>query len=190
MAALDKKDRKREDYISWEEYFMSLAFLAGQRSKDPELQVGACIVNEKNIIVSLGYNGFPFGCHDDNFSWKRWKTDPNDNKHMYVCSAAMNAIMFKNSADVKGCTIYMSHFPTNECAKLIIQSGIKKVVYKWHKHKHIRVLSPTSAIHAPQRMLDAARVQHVQYKPLKEQIVIDFRRKKSMKTKVPTVTKI
>lgn len=202
MAAVSSRDRKREDYISWEEYFMSLAFLAGQRSKDPELQVGACIVNEKNIVVSLGYNGMPIlpsvdpasslamPNNDDVFTWQRKRHDAGNNKHLYVCSAAMNAIMFKNSADIKGCTIYMSHFPTNECAKLIIQSGIKKVVYKWHKHKEFRVLSPTAAIHAGQRMLDAAGVQHVQYKPLKKQIVIDFRRKKFMKTEVEPVTKI
>lgn len=189
MAAVSSRDRKREDYISWEEYFMSLAFLAGKRSKDPELQVGACIVNEeggRNIIVSLGYNGFPFGCHDDDFSWQRKQKNENDNKHLYVCNAAMNAIMFKNSADIKGCTIYLSTFPCNESVKLIIQSGIKKVVYKWYKHKK----NPTATMHAAQRMLVAAGVQYVQYKPEKQQIVIDFRRKKTMKTEVEPVTKI
>lgn len=129
-----------DDHISCEEYFMSLAELAAQRSKDPETQVGACIVNKEKVIVGIGYNGFPILPpreppinNDDIFSWIRrkqsQKQDRIDNKHMYVCHAEMNAIMLKNSTDVKGCTIYVSLVPCIDCAKLIIQSGITKVVF-------------------------------------------------------------
>ena len=62
---------KREDYISWDEYFMGIAMLAARRSKDPNTQVGACIVSQDNIILSTGYNGMPKGCSDDVYPWDR-----------------------------------------------------------------------------------------------------------------------
>ncbi|XP_059500840.1 deoxycytidylate deaminase isoform X2 [Stegostoma tigrinum] len=115
--------RKREDYLEWSEYFMAVAFLSAQRSKDPNSQVGACIVNPENKIVGIGYNGMPNGCSDDILPWARTGPNKLDTKYMYVCHAELNAILNKNSADVKGCTMYVALFPCNECAKLIIQSG-------------------------------------------------------------------
>ncbi|XP_034080409.1 deoxycytidylate deaminase isoform X5 [Gymnodraco acuticeps] len=119
--------RKREDYLEWPEYFMAVAFLSAQRSKDPSSQVGACIVNQENKIVGIGYNGMPNGCDDDLLPWSRSADDRLNTKYPYginkVCHAELNAIMNKNSADVKGCSMYVALFPCNECAKLIIQSG-------------------------------------------------------------------
>uniref|UniRef100_A0A9J8CUH9 dCMP deaminase n=1 Tax=Cyprinus carpio carpio TaxID=630221 RepID=A0A9J8CUH9_CYPCA len=115
--------KKRQDYLEWPEYFMAVAFLSAQRSKDPSSQVGACIVNQENKIVGIGYNGMPNGCDDDLLPWSRSADNKLDTKYPYVCHAELNAIMNKNSADVKGCTMYVALFPCNECAKLIIQAG-------------------------------------------------------------------
>ncbi|XP_016075973.1 PREDICTED: deoxycytidylate deaminase isoform X2 [Miniopterus natalensis] len=117
--------KKREDYLEWPEYFMAVAFLSAQRSKDPNSQVGACIVNAENKIVGIGYNGMPNGCSDDLLPWRRTAERKLDTKYPYVCHAEMNAIMNKNSADLKGCAIYVALFPCNECAKLIIQVSKK-----------------------------------------------------------------
>ncbi|KAL7981889.1 hypothetical protein Chor_000946, partial [Crotalus horridus] len=118
--------KKRDDYLEWPEYFMAVAFLSAQRSKDPNSQVGACIVNSENKIVGIGYNGMPNGCSDDLLPWTRTADNKLNTKYPYVCHAELNAIMNKNSADVKGCSIYVALFPCNECAKLIIQAGKKK----------------------------------------------------------------
>jgi dCMP deaminase len=123
---------KREDYISWPQYFMEIAKLSAQRSKDPSTQVGACIVNTENKIVGIGYNGFPNGINDDELSWSR-EGNYLDTKYPYVCHAEMNAIMNCTMLP-KGCSIYVTLFPCNECAKLIIQSGIKKVIYLSDKY--------------------------------------------------------
>uniref|UniRef100_A0A8C9SYK9 Deoxycytidylate deaminase n=1 Tax=Scleropages formosus TaxID=113540 RepID=A0A8C9SYK9_SCLFO len=128
------QSKKREDYLEWPEYFMAVAFLSAQRSKDPSSQVGACIVNPENKIVGIGYNGMPNGCDDDLLPWSREAPDRLDTKYPYVCHAELNAIMNKNSADVKGCTMYVALFPCNECAKLIIQAGIKEVIYLSDKY--------------------------------------------------------
>ncbi|CAG2122335.1 unnamed protein product, partial [Medioppia subpectinata] len=120
---------KRDDYLSWDEYFMSVAFLSAMRSKDPNSQIGACIVNPDMKIVGIGYNGMPIGCSDDALPWNRTADDILDTKYPYVCHAELNAILNKNSSDVKKCTIFVGLFPCNECSKLIIQSGIKRVVY-------------------------------------------------------------
>lgn len=114
--------KKRDDYLEWPEYFMAVAFLSAQRSKDPSSQVGACIVNTENKIVGIGYNGMPNGCSDDLLPWRRTAENKLDTKYPYVCHAELNAIMNKNSADVKGCSMYVALFPCNECAKLIIQA--------------------------------------------------------------------
>nr|XP_023670516.1 deoxycytidylate deaminase isoform X5 [Paramormyrops kingsleyae] len=114
---------KREDYLEWPEYFMAVAFLSAQRSKDPSSQVGACIVSQENKIVGIGYNGMPNGCSDDLLPWSREGPDKLNTKYPYVCHAELNAIMNKNSYDVKGCSIYVALFPCNECAKLIIQAA-------------------------------------------------------------------
>ncbi|CAG9128873.1 unnamed protein product [Plutella xylostella] len=159
---------KREDYIDWKEYFMATAFLAAKRSKDPSSQVGACVVNKDNKIVGTGYNGMPIGCSDEEFPWGKYTESPLDSKYLYVCHAEMNAILNKNAADVKDCTIYVGLFPCNECAKIIIQSGIKEVVYLSDKHAH----KPETI--ASKRMFDAVGIKYWQYKPKNQRIVIDF----------------
>ncbi|CAH1792458.1 unnamed protein product, partial [Owenia fusiformis] len=161
-------NKKRLDYLEWPEYFMAIAFLSAQRSKDPASQVGACIVNEENKIVGIGYNGMPNGCSDDILPWRRTADDRLDTKYPYVCHAELNAILNKNSSDVKRCTIYVALFPCNECTKIIIQSGIKEVIYvsdKYHDKPEMI---------ASRRLLDLAKVRYTQYKPKKRQIVIDF----------------
>lgn len=160
--------QKRTDYINWEEYFMATAFLAAKRSKDPVTQVGACIVNEENKIVGVGYNGFPIGCDDDRFPWTKDEDNPLLSKYMYVCHAEMNAILNKNSGDVKGCRLYVGLFPCNECAKIIIQSGIKEVVYLSDKHKD------KNHTKASKIMFDAVGIPYRQFVPKHQQIVIDF----------------
>ncbi|KAJ2941160.1 hypothetical protein O0L34_g10394 [Tuta absoluta] len=160
--------KKRTNYIEWEDYFMATAFLAAKRSKDPSFQVGACIVNRDKKIVGIGYNGMPIGCDDDDFPWGKNTPSPLDSKFLYVCHAEMNAIVNKNSADVKDCTIYVGLFPCNECAKIIIQSGITEVVYINDKNRH----KPMNV--ASRKMFDAACVKYRQYVPKNKQIVIDF----------------
>ena len=131
----EPKTKKREDTLSWDDYFMSVAFLSAMRSKDPSTQVGACIVNPQKRIVGIGYNGFPLNCSDDELPWDRTAESELDTKYPYVCHGEMNAILNKNSADVQGCSIFVGLFPCNECAKMIIQSGIKEVVYLSDKYK-------------------------------------------------------
>ena len=125
---------KRSDYISWDEYFMGIASLTALRSKDPNSQVGACIVSPENKILSLGYNGMPIGCSDDDMPWEREADSPLDTKYPFVCHAELNAILNSNIGNLNGCTIYVTLFPCNECAKAIIQSGIKRVVYGCNKY--------------------------------------------------------
>ncbi|KAL0829945.1 hypothetical protein ABMA28_003417 [Loxostege sticticalis] len=168
MSLSSGSQTKREDYIDWTEYFMATAFLAAKRSKDPSYQVGACVVNKENKIVGVGYNGMPTGCSDEEFPWGKNTSSPLDNKHMYVCHAEMNAILNKNSADVKNCTIYVGLFPCNECAKIIIQSGITEVVYLSDEKGKKPIYQ------ASKRMFDATGVKYWQYKPKRDKIVIDF----------------
>ena len=123
---------KREDHITWEEYFMGIALLSAQRSKDSHTQVGACIVNDEHKIVSVGYNGMPTGCDDDQMPWER-EGDFLDTKYPFVCHAELNAILNCNT-DLHGCTLYVTLFPCNECAKAIIQSGIRRIVYLDNKY--------------------------------------------------------
>ena len=124
---------KRSDYISWDEYFMGVAILAGMRSKDPSTQVGACIVDSDNKILSQGYNGLPRGCSDDEFPWSR-EGDMLETKYPYVVHAELNAILNSRGSNLVGTKIYVALFPCNECAKAIIQSGIKEVVYLSNKY--------------------------------------------------------
>ncbi|MGI6644769.1 MAG: deoxycytidylate deaminase [Bacilli bacterium] len=119
---------KRQDYISWDEYFMGIALLSCERSKDPSTRVGACIVDDEHKVVSVGYNGMPIGISDDEISWERG--EELESKYLYVCHAEFNAILnTRNGSSLRGCTLYVTLFPCNECAKAIIQSGIKKVIY-------------------------------------------------------------
>nr|CAB3236433.1 deoxycytidylate deaminase [Phallusia mammillata] len=159
---------KREDNLEWRDYFMAVAFLSAQRSKDPSTQVGACIVNDENKIVGIGYNGMPNGCSDNELPWRREADDWLDTKYPYVCHAEMNAIMNKNCSSVKGCTIYVALFPCNECAKIIVQSGIKHVIYFSDKHKE------EEKTIASRRLLDLAGVPCTQHKPKQKIIVINF----------------
>ena len=124
---------KRTDYISWDEYFMGVAILSGMRSKDPNSQVGCCIVSQDNKILSMGYNGFPKGCSDDEFPWNRDGDDPYNNKYFYSTHSELNAIL-NSRVKVEGCKLFVTLFPCNECAKVIIQSGIKEVIYLSDKY--------------------------------------------------------
>ncbi|XP_043918476.1 deoxycytidylate deaminase isoform X2 [Protopterus annectens] len=147
--------KKRDDYLEWPEYFMAVAFLSAQRSKDPNSQVGACIVNPEHKIVGIGYNGMPNGCSDDVLPWARTAKNKLDTKYPYVCHAELNAIMNKNSADVKGCTMYVALFPCNECAKLIIQAGIKEVIFMSDKYHD------TPEMTAARRLFDLAEIKYM-----------------------------
>ena len=157
----------RSDYLSWDDYFTSVAFLSAMRSKDPSTQVGACIVNSSNRIIGIGYNGFPAGCPDDALPWSR--VGPMlETKYPYVCHAEVNAILNKCSADVRGARIYVALFPCNECAKMIIQSGIKEVVYlsdKYHDSDQCK---------ASRMMFGMSGVKCRRHVPEKKRIVIEF----------------
>lgn len=142
--------KKRLDVLTWDEYFMSVAHLSALESKDPNTQVGACIVNEDNIILGIGYNGLPKGCSDDIFPWGN-VGDTLETKYAFVVHAELNAIL-NAQASVKNSSIYVSLFPCNECAKAIIQSGIKTIVYEDDKY------ADTDAVRASKRMLSAAGV--------------------------------
>ena len=146
---------KRTDYISWNEYFMGVAILASKRSKDPNTQVGACIVDKNNIILSTGYNGLPYGCSDDEYTWER---TGEDTKYKYVVHAELNAILNAQGKDLKNARIFVDLFPCNECAKAIIQAGIKRVIYASDKYKD------TPASIASRRMFDAAGVEYHEYR--------------------------
>jgi dCMP deaminase len=156
---------KRTDYINWDEYFMGIAMLAAKRSKDPSTQVGACIVSEDNIIISTGYNGMPKGCSDDEFPWNR---DGENNKYYYVVHAELNAILNANGRDLRGSRVYVALFPCNECAKAIIQSGVKEVIYLSDKY------ADTLGTMASKRMLDAAGVKYSRLESNISEITLDF----------------
>ncbi len=158
---------KRCDYISWDEYFMGVAILAAQRSKDPSTQVGACIIDNTNRIVSTGYNGFPKGCSDDDFPWNR-DEKCGETKYPFVVHAELNAILNANGSSVLDSKLYVSLFPCNECAKAIIQSGIKEVVYLSDKY------NGTPSDKASKRMLEAAGIKLTKLKPTKASIVLNF----------------
>ncbi len=124
---------KRTDYLTWDEYFMGIALLSAGRSKDPATQVGACIVDGQNRILSVGYNGMPTGCPDDDFPWEK-DAPPVGSKYPYVCHAELNAILNYRGGSLQGSRLYTTLFPCNECAKAVIQSGIAEVVYLSDKY--------------------------------------------------------
>lgn len=146
---------KREDYITWDEYFMGIAKLSAERSKDPNTQVGCCIVSDENKILSMGYNGFPTGCSDDDFPWG--KGEGLDSKYLYSTHSELNAILNYPGASLKNARLYVTLFPCNECAKAIIQAGIRTVVYDCDKY------ADTPSVQASKRMFAAAGVRVVQY---------------------------
>ena len=148
---------KRKDYISWDEYFMGVAKLASMRSKDPHTQVGACIVSQDNKILSMGYNGFPLGCSDDEFPWAREGGTALDQKYVYIVHSELNAILNYRGGSLEGSKMYVTLFPCNECAKAIIQAGIKTLVYDDDKY------AGTANVIASKRMLKAAGVNFYRY---------------------------
>ena len=157
---------KREDYISWDEYFMGVAALAGMRSKDPNTQVGACIVSDHNKILSIGYNGFPRGCSDEEFPWSR-EGEPLETKYPFVTHSELNAILNYRGGSLEGTKLYVSLFPCNECAKAIIQAGIGTVVYDSDKYEG----TPMNV--ASKRMFDAAGVKHIKYQHSGRKLTIE-----------------
>lgn len=159
---------QREDYINWDEYFMGVAFLSARRSKDPNTQVGACIVSQDNKILSMGYNGFPNGCSDEDFPWNRESADPYDNKYFYTTHSELNAILNYRGGSLEGSKLYVTLFPCNECAKALIQSGIRTVIYAEDRY------AGTSAIRASKRMLRAAGVEFYPYEPSGRRIELDL----------------
>ena len=157
--------QKREDYITWDEYFMGVAQLAGMRSKDPHTQVGSCIVSADHKILSIGYNGLPRGCDDDAFPWTNEGTGL-DSKYPFVTHSEFNAILNYRGGSLEGSTLYVSLFPCNECAKAIIQAGIKTIVYDSDKY------ADSEATIASKRMLNAAGVRYYQYQRTGRKILI------------------
>ena len=158
---------KRESYISWDQYFMGVALLASMRSKDPNTQVGACIVDRENRILSTGYNGFPMGCSDDVFPWER-QGGFLETKYPFVVHAELTAILNAHGKNLVGSRIYVDLFPCHECAKAIIQSGVREVVYLSNKY------DGSESVEASKRMLRAAGITLTAFKPTKAQLVLNF----------------
>lgn len=147
---------KRKDYLDWDETFVQLCNIMALRSKDPSTQNGSCIVNEKNIILGMGYNGFPYGCSDDELPWCR-EGDFCETKYPYVVHAEANAI-FNSNGNVAGSRIYCNLFPCNECAKIIIQNGIREVIYTSDKYHNEDIWKVS------RRLFDSAGVEYREYK--------------------------
>lgn len=158
---------KRSGYIGWDQYFMGVALLAAQRSKDPGSQVGACIVNRDNRILSVGYNGMPAGCEDDEMPWAR-EGDFLETKYAFVCHAELNAILNNDGGSLKGTRLYATLFPCNECAKAIIQCGIREVIYLSDKY------ADTDAVIASKRMFQLAGVAMRQYQPSGKSVTLEL----------------
>ena len=150
--------QKRKDYIGWDEYFMGVALLSGERSKDPNSQVGACIVSEDKRILSIGYNGTPKGCSDDEIPWER-EGKYAETKYPYICHGELNAILNYTGTTLKNSTIYVALFPCNECAKAIIQAGIKEVIYKDDKY------ADTDSVKMSKKLFEMGNVKYRQYIP-------------------------
>ncbi|XP_010503494.1 PREDICTED: deoxycytidylate deaminase-like [Camelina sativa] len=163
---------KRKGYLSWDDYFMAIAFLSAERSKDPNRQVGACLVSQDGIILGIGYNGFPRGCSDDRLPWaKKSKTgNPLETKYPYVCHAEVNAILNTNHASAAGQKLYVTMFPCNECAKVIIQSGVSEVIYFVEKTPN-----DSDVIYvASHKLLSLANIKVRKHQPEMDQIMIKF----------------
>lgn len=158
---------KKNDYINWDEYFMGIALLSTERSKDPSTSVGACIVSEDNKILSVGYNGMPNGCSDDDFPWAR-EGNQLDTKYYYVCHAELNAILNYTGTHMKGSKLYTTLFPCNECTKAIIQKGITEVIYMSDKY------AETDSVKASKRMMNAANVTYRLYQARGKDITLSL----------------
>lgn len=155
---------KKSDYLSWDQYFMGIAKLSAMRSKDPNTSVGACIVDSNNKILSVGYNGMPHGCSDDEYPWERENEDPLETKYLYVCHAELNALLNYTGSNLKNSRIYTTLFPCNECTKALIQSGIREVIYMEDKY------SDTPSVIASKRMMKSAGVHYRTYTDTKTDI--------------------
>ena len=166
---MEKINKQRKDYLSWEQYFMGIAKLSAMRSKDPSTQVGACIVGDDNRILAIGYNGCPNGFNDEVFPWDR-EGEALNTKYLYVCHAEMNAILNYrgNRKELENARVYVDLFPCNECAKLIIQSGIKEVIYLSDKY------AKTDGVIASKRLFDTCGVKYHQMKTSNKEIKIDL----------------
>lgn len=158
---------KRNGYISWDEYFMGVALLAAERSKDPNTRVGACIVDRQRRILSTGYNGFPQGCSDDEFPWNR-DASLGETKYNFVVHAELNAILNTRGKSLADSVLYVALFPCNECAKAIIQAGIREVIYLSDKYRG------TESTEASRRMMTAAGIKLTKFKPTRSEIVLNF----------------
>ena len=158
---------KRQDYITWDEYFMGIAKLSAQRSKDPNTQVGCCIVSSENKILSMGYNGFPIGCSDDEFPWSR-DGEGLESKYLYSTHSKLNAILNYPGASLKNARMYVTLFPCNECAKAIIQCGIRELVYGSDKY------ADTTSVQASKKMLSAPGVTFREYKPTGRKVELEL----------------
>ncbi len=158
---------KRSGYLNWDEYFMGVAMLSAGRSKDPGTQVGACIVNENNRIMSVGYNGMPAGCSDDSYPWDR-EGDSLKTKYLYVCHAELNAILNFRGGTLEGCKIYTTLFPCNECAKALIQSGISEIIYMQDKY------SDTDSVIASKMMMKSAGVTFRKYEMGNKNVTLEL----------------
>lgn len=156
---------KRQDYIAWDQYFMGIALLSANRSKDPNTRVGACIVSRENKILSVGYNGMPTGCNDDLMPWER-EGKELETKYPYVCHAELNAILNYGGGSLNGAKLYVSLFPCNECAKAIIQSGIREIIYIEDKYKD------TDGVRASKRMFDMVGITYRQYEMADQAITL------------------
>lgn len=150
---------KRNDYLKWDEYFMGIALLSAQRSKDPNTSVGSCIVSRDNKILSVGYNGMPTGCSDDEYPWDR-EGNALDTKYFYVCHAELNAILNYTGSNMRGAKVYTTLFPCNECTKALIQTGISEVIYYSDKYRN------TDSDKAARRMFDSAGITYRKYEPI------------------------
>ncbi len=170
---LPKTSQRRQSYLSWDDYFLSVAFLSAQRSKDPNTQVGACIVNPEKRVVGIGYNGLPTNCSDDVLPWSRSGSSLLHTKYPYVCHAEANAILNSASTIRKGSTMYVDLFPCNECAKLIIQTGIREVVYLRDLYHN------TDSTRASRILFRLSGVTCRQYRPSVKRIVVDLRQGQS-----------
>ena len=166
---MKKINKQRKDYLSWDEYFMGVAQLSAKRSKDPNTQVGACIVGNDNRILSIGYNGTPNGFEDASFPWDR-EGEPLETKYLYVCHAEMNAILnYRGSRkELENAKIYVDLFPCNECAKLIIQSGIKEVIYLSDKYAGL------DSFVASKKLMDACGVKYRQIESSGKEVKLDL----------------
>lgn len=159
---------KKDKYLTWDEYFMGIALLSAKRSKDPHTSVGACIVSEDNKILSVGYNGMPIGCSDDEYPWEREAEDTLDTKYLYVCHAELNALLNYTGADLKNAKIYTTLFPCNECTKALIQSGIREVIYLSDKY------ADTPSVIAAKRMMKSTGISYREYSRINRTVSLNL----------------